>query len=222
MSDNEPINEIVQERLQGASARLTILAACAFARTVWHLLQDPRSRKALETVERFADGLATAWEVEEAGEAARGAAMAVWDSASETPELPLAAGAATKAVRTAQTPAQAVILAAQTAARVEWAARWAAPEPYWEATKPAKPAKAAAEAANQSVLHCLLPSRASFSFPAHVKGLAATIYEKGDWSLMPILADALEDIGQAEMAAHCQQPIHAKGCHVLDSILGLG
>jgi hypothetical protein len=38
---------------------------------------------------------------------------------------------------------------------------------------------------------------------------------------MPILADALEEIGLEAFARHCRQPIHAKGCHVLDSILGL-
>lgn len=39
------------------------LAACAFARSVWHLLTDPRSRAAVECAEQFADGQATAAEL---------------------------------------------------------------------------------------------------------------------------------------------------------------
>ena len=79
---------------------------------------------------------------------------------------------------------------------------------------------ASAEAAINPILDCILPPRIRFRFPVHVKGLASTIYEKRDWLLMPVLADALEEIGQAEMAAHCRCPIHVKGCHVLDSLLG--
>jgi hypothetical protein len=81
-------------------------------------------------------------------------------------------------------------------------------------------AEAAASAENLAILDCILPSRIRFSPPVHVSGLAATIHEKRDWSLMPILADALEEIGRAQMAAHCRQVVHAKGCHVLDAILG--
>src|SRR3954470_24375660 len=42
-------------------------------------------------------------------------------------------------------------------------------------------------------------------FPAYVVGLASTIYESRDWPLMSILADALEELGQADLAAHCRQ-----------------
>jgi hypothetical protein len=56
------------------------------------------------------------------------------------------------------------------------------------------------------------------TFPAHVVGLARSIYATFP-AVSPeyaILADALEELGEAEAAAHCRQELHAKGCHVLD------
>jgi hypothetical protein len=56
------------------------------------------------------------------------------------------------------------------------------------------------------------------SFPPHVVGLAQAVYAafpdvSPDYA---ILADALEELGEAEAAAHCRQGFHARGCHVLD------
>jgi hypothetical protein len=57
-------------------------------------------------------------------------------------------------------------------------------------------------------------------FPAHVTGLARAIY--GAFPAVSeeyaVLADALEEMGAAEAAAHCRTELHAKGCHVLDWI----
>jgi hypothetical protein len=177
----------IEERLQDASSRLIILAACGFARTVEHLLADGRSKRAIETAERFADGLATD---DDALAAARAASPAAWASQ--------AAEAAVWAARAAP------------AASLAYTARAA------EAASRAIPAAAATI---QLVLDCILSPRAYAVFPTHVSGLVSTIYDTRDWSLMPILADALEEMGLEVMAAHCRQPIHAKGCHVLDSIL---
>ena len=55
-------------------------------------------------------------------------------------------------------------------------------------------------------------------FPPHVAGLAQSIYD-GDYGLYPVLADALADLGEDQAAAHCQEPLHVKGCHVVDAIL---
>jgi hypothetical protein len=78
--------------------------------------------------------------------------------------------------------------------------------------------------AQPRLLRCLfgnpfrpLPRR---PFPAHVVGLAQSIYAgfpavSADYA---ILADALEEMGEAEAAAHCRTELHAKGCHVLDWI----
>lgn len=205
----------IEERLKDASPRLIILAACAFARTVEHLLTDQRSRDAIETAERYADGQATHEEL-------------------STVEVPL------EWKTEWNTQAATIPEEAEESVRSAWwAAEWFAVGRELgtaEATKKAEAAainaaaeaagwasrsfKGAAEAEHESILDCLLAPRTQILFPANVKGLAENIYEKRDWVLMPILADALDDIGQHEMAAHCRQPIHAEGCHVLDSIIG--
>lgn len=54
--------------------------------------------------------------------------------------------------------------------------------------------------------------------------LARRVYESRDFSLMPILADALDDAGctDAELLAHGRGPgPHARGCRAVDLVLGL-
>jgi hypothetical protein len=56
------------------------------------------------------------------------------------------------------------------------------------------------------------------AWPAHVIGLADACYDGApDHHL--ILADALEELGEAEAAEHCRRPPHAQGCWVVDLIL---
>lgn len=278
----------LEDRLKGVPHRLVVLAACGFVRTVEHLLIDKRSKDALETTERFVDGMATEQEVKAATDAVTSAFAALEvaaspaDVAARAREAVEAAWAASWAASPAEgvraavsqlhphsqylsgvtriarsisiarstwasTPAQAVkeleaaveveARAAEAEARAVENAGLAAFGAVYAANDPTRAvgfaqsvadlaAKAVgyAEAANkahQSILDCILPPRNQFFLPAHVKGLAITIYDNRDWSLMAILADALEEIGLEDLAQHCRQPIHAKGCHVLDSILGL-
>ncbi len=55
--------------------------------------------------------------------------------------------------------------------------------------------------------------------------LARTAYDTRNFSLLPILADALEDAGcdNAEVLTHLRQPdaVHVRGCWVVDGVLGL-
>jgi hypothetical protein len=37
--------------------------------------------------------------------------------------------------------------------------------------------------------------------------------------LFPVLADALDELGEGVAAAHCRRPLHTKGCWVLDQLL---
>ncbi len=53
--------------------------------------------------------------------------------------------------------------------------------------------------------------------------LAAQMYESRDFSVMPILADALQDAGcdHDDILNHCRQPgEHVRGCWVVDLLLG--
>jgi hypothetical protein len=58
--------------------------------------------------------------------------------------------------------------------------------------------------------------------PAHLQGLASSC-ESAFPAVSPdyrILADALEELGEDQAAAHCREETHARGCHVIDWILG--
>ena len=54
-------------------------------------------------------------------------------------------------------------------------------------------------------------------------GLALRMYDDRDFAAMPILADALEEAGceNADVLSHCREPgPHARGCWVVDEVLG--
>jgi len=54
--------------------------------------------------------------------------------------------------------------------------------------------------------------------------LARTAYDTGNFSLLPILADALEEAGcdNTDVLTHCRDPngVHVRGCWVVDGVLG--
>jgi hypothetical protein len=58
---------------------------------------------------------------------------------------------------------------------------------------------------------------------ATVVKLASSIYETRRFNDLPILADALEDAGwtNRDILDHCRTPgVHARGCWVVDLLLG--
>jgi hypothetical protein len=181
----------VRDRL---SERKLRLFACAACRRLWPFLRDERSRRAVEVAERYADGLASAAEL---AAAAALAGLALRDF----PAGRFGANAAQLAVRTA--------------------------ESAWPAAE-----RAAASAADADLLRdvCGNPFRPATLDPdwlvyhdGIVLRLARAIYDERLFQDLPILGDALEEAGceDAALLAHCREPgLHARGCAVVDAILG--
>jgi hypothetical protein len=172
------------------------LFACACCRRIWDRLPEG-GRRAVEAAERQAEGLADPAELAGAREQAEAAL-----SAAEGEER-LEAVAAARACLDCLTP---------DGAAAAWRASLAAGRRRREWR------------AQQALLHEVvgdpfepLPPR---DFPAELAELARACRD-GDEGLFPLLADALEELGEPAAAEHCRRPGHARGCHVLDWVLKL-
>jgi hypothetical protein len=208
----------MQEFLQGrASDRKLRLFAVACCRSVWPLLSDPASRTAVEVAERFADGAASQREMDEAG-----------DAAGDAPWPAIRAGNPY-----AECVAHAAIWATATDAgtAAEVASGFARgcnqdnrrPDGTCIATHPE-------EERRQALLlrdimgNPFRPARVEPAWrSAQVLALARSIYDGHAFARMPELATALETAGCGDQAVltHCRGPgPHARGCWVLDLLLG--
>jgi hypothetical protein len=200
--------------------RIMRLFACACCRDIWPLFQDEASRNAVELAERFADGAATYEELSEA-----------WNGA-----LMVRKGASLDAVRDAAmavTSHWAERLAGDTARHTAKASLW-----YAATATPRDVALGQSRAAQAHLLRDLIgnPFRpcplSSFEgplwrMPSKPRDaaviVARTIYDERCWQEMLVLADTLEDCGITDPAIldHCRQPAkHARGCWLIDAILG--
>jgi hypothetical protein len=200
-----------------ARERKLRLFAAACCRRVWHLL-DADGRVAVETSERFADGLATEAELMDSIWANRGCqdidARAAVDSA--------AVGAWQPAV---------ALLAAVSG------------HPPGSVSSPADSTALAQERAQADLLRCVfgpLPFRMpgveprwrtpvvlSLAQAAYEERIAPAPSQRGwlvlDPALLLVLADALEESGctDAELLGHLRgQGPHVRGCFMLDLLLG--
>jgi hypothetical protein len=215
------------------SDRKQRLHDCACARRIWHLLQDAGGRRAVETAEAFADGLATL----EALREAQGVVLAAADA------IPLACSSSDPPdhrVRLAASFAAYTVLCA--AAGAAWEFRSGAKDPLGrvadaiarEALTGTGPSerrkKRADERAKQAALvrdifgnpFRLIAVRPEWLTPA-VINLSRVIYDDRAFDRLPMLADALEDAGctDAELLGHLRSPgPHVRGCWAVDLVLG--
>jgi hypothetical protein len=221
-ADPEPMLEIIRDK---ASDRKLRLFACGCCRRVEHLLKADVARRALDAAERYADGrirdsTAQGWHRKMVA-AQCGATYSV----DSIPEF-LAYSAVAWSLTLSGKPQ--VYLAAHRAAAE--AAATAPNRPlktraWWRAFRAELPA-----------LSALLRDIVGNPFrtpPAidpgwlqwqggTVNRMASVIYEGRRFADLPILADALEDAGceDADILSHCRGGEHARGCFVVDALLG--
>jgi hypothetical protein len=198
-TDPNALVAFVDGRMSDRKARLL---ACALGRRLWPYLGDDRSRRLVEVAERFADEMADSGELAEARQAAyeavRGGAsrLAVWAGDPGAWQ------------------------AARVMAREALSAGW---------ETGARNIAARLTNKTRSLVRCIFgnPFRPVAADPAWLTstavGLASAIYAERAFDRLPILADALEDAGcdHPDVLAHCRtHPEHARGCWVVDLILG--
>ena len=203
-TDPQKMLELLRARGQ-ASERKLRLFACACCRGIWHRLSDKCSRRAVEVVERFADGRATPqtfrkwhWAAYEAYEVTGEAAYAVYAAGHRVADL-----AASDAADSAADAGQAMASQCDLLRDI-----------FGNPSRPAPSIDPAWLAWNEGT----------------VKKLAEAAYEHRslpegtlDNARLAILADALEESGfvNADFLAHLRGPgPHVRGCHVVDAILG--
>jgi hypothetical protein len=208
------------------SDRKLRLFAVACCRQVWHLLTDERSRRAVQAAERYADGLATAAELDKAALGVAGVHgrtnAPLWCCAFSTDFVLNHVPRACAAPPTAQAALLRCVFG-----------------------NPFRPVRiwrnVGGDAAGPMAPH----DRGGWDFgpsfltPA-VTALARGIYEDRAFEYLPILADALEEAGcpagvallshlrerprrwwhQAGVLCADPTPPHARGCWALDLLLG--
>jgi hypothetical protein len=217
----EPMLECLEGKISDRKLRLF---GCACCRRIWDLLEDERSRAAVEAAELFADDLISEERLDEAGYAAEEAFEAALGTQPHAPDAARAASAAA-APSDYEDPSHVAAHEAPHAAAVA-AANRRVPSggmPDWGAARDAE------RAAQCDLLRDLIgnPFQAVMINPVwltpQVIALARTIYDERAYDRLPELVDALEDSGcqDADILNHCRGPgDHTRGCWAIDSILG--
>jgi hypothetical protein len=214
------------------------LFGCACCRTIWELLPDDRCRRAVEVAELLADGLISASEAEAVGALASQVdhdtmpgvhPQIAWRAVNATSHLLPDSGENWQVWQVwgyVATAREGQLLIAEGASD-EMLDTWSeqcveSGSPMgWTATDPVAPLI--------TLLRCIFgnPFR-PVAFAPHWRSetavsLATGIYDERAFDRLPILADALEEAGcdNADVLAHCRgDGPHARGCWVVDGVLG--
>jgi hypothetical protein len=218
---NVPVHYVISDR------KLRLFA-CACCRQVWHLLTDERSRRAVEVAERDADGEVSPEQYHQAWSEA-------WSAGHTLPLGPLEAwvvfwlfgrhddlggiaGEVSRQLRNSVPPATQAVLLRDIVGNpfrsvsLPWRCR--------ECGIPCGPPAAGyyCVKCGSDEARCCCP----WLTPT-VMSIARTAYDDRRFDLLPILADALEEAGcdNTDILQHCRgSGPHARGCFVLDLILG--
>jgi hypothetical protein len=227
------LNSVRRSRKHRASERKFRMFAVACCRRLW-LVMDTRSRETVEIAERLAGGELPIGEVTAAYETARQVVRTIerdYGGASAS------AGAARAAAAIVDPRRH---YAEHAAHHAMWAEEWA----WTDQRRAAKGCTASRvldrftirENLNRILVHqaallrCIMGnpfkpvSPGPWITPAAVT-VAQDIYDRRDFTALPLLADLLEEAGCPEQSVldHCRGPgEHARGCHVVDMVLGKG
>ncbi|MBY0522804.1 MAG: hypothetical protein K2R98_05380 [Gemmataceae bacterium] len=212
--DPTPMLEVVRSNPRQRRPRLFCCACIRHTplgdgRKVWDLLTDPRSRRAVELAELYADDLAT----EDEMDAARHLAHRLADELRDVALHAAASPGRTDVAFTAFSIRNAVVTVVNRGApTTKYDDGYAAQRKICEFFRD---------------VYGPLPFRSlPFDFgwaSSTVMSLAEGIYQERAFDRLPILADALEDVGcsNQELLAHCRGPgEHVRGCWLLDLVLG--
>ena len=238
-TDPQPMLEFLRRKASDRKVRLFAVACC---RRVWPSLEHEELRDAVRKAEAFADGLADRAGMLQANEKARaifvqlhgkhngpGAALTVsgfpgppksiWERFFDALDDPWWEDEFDKG-----DPLAPALVTARHAAR-------AAADLEGEKCVPDSPVRIAEQRAQTVLVHCIFgnpfhprPACDSWLTP-EVKALADDIYAERDFDRMPLLAEALENAGCAsvDLIEHCRsREGHARGCWVVDLLLGKG
>jgi hypothetical protein len=205
-------------------ARIRRLFACACVRRVRHLLRDERSRRAIEVAERFADGEVSRQELDATALVARAAA-------EEAPVWAASAAARAAAWVAADEALEAVEAVARAAAEeVIGPERIRSRSTFLDAAFRAAMVKREADRQERllwDLMEDVLPPEELTISPdwltSTVMGVARWIYDQRDFTVLPVLTDALEEAGCTEerLLSHFRSGAeHIRGCWALDVLLG--
>jgi hypothetical protein len=225
LASTDPVPMLVYLRGRPSDRKLRLFAV-ACCRRIWHLLTDPRSRRAVEVVEDYADGTVGDDELRLAVIGADSVAEGRVASATEVADLALATAALAALNATARDAMRAADYAAANAAAATFHAATAAQAASAAAVRAVErrgQAELLVEVFGNPFRH---PSVAPELFAwsdGMLPRLAQTIYEEKSFERMPILADALEDAScdNLDLIDHCRrEDEHIRGCWAVDLLLG--
>lgn len=238
-TDSAAMLEFLRDRIDERKMRLFGVACC---RRIWQLLNDERSRTAVEKAELFADGKVSQEEVTAAGKAAKDVWDAIYRDIMEKvcqnvndmsfgTQCVCDAGAAAMAAQsiTERGDCWPEEVPEDTARCFAYLVSPHIPSEYFGADEALRDAATAKERHVQAILlRCIFgnPYR-PLTIPTSllndsVLAIARGIYDERAFERMPVLADALEecDLTEAEALAHLRGPgPHARGCWVIDLLL---
>ncbi len=222
-----------------ATPRKLRLLAAGFCRLAWDLFDHPDCREAVEVAERYADGDATVADLERCRQRCRVVAVGATDAYAREVDGDSGVNPLPHSLRGQAAWVAALVVGGQFSAEAvggrvaeAWVqARSGDDGGLVPAATEARKRLAADHRTTQRWLVWDLfgnPYRPVTFAPGWrtdaAEGLARRMYDERDFAAMPALADALEaaGCGDAAVLKHCREGgVHARGCWVVDGVLGL-